>query len=181
MPTYGPNSPSSGANIAGANTDWSNPGNVVSSNNSYATCGTLASGDGTDWLSATSFGFSIPGSDTIVGIEVSIEASRSTGNVRLNNVAVTKNGSSPLGSISPFQNLSGTDTTYTYGGAADLWGQSWTPSDINASTFGAMAICAGASPSGGAPRIDHITITVYTTSGGGAPTKMHQYRLRRAG
>lgn len=181
MPTYGPNSVASGANIAGSNTDWTNPGNVVSSNNSYASCGTLSPGSPTDYLAATNPGFSIPGTDTIDGIEVNVEASRSSGTANITAIALTKNGSSALGNKTPAQALTGTDVVYTFGGPADLWGQSWTPAEINASTFGAMVVCLGTPPSGGAPRIDHITITVYTTAGGGTPTKIYQHRLRRAG
>lgn len=163
MPTYGPNSPASGANIAGANTDWSNPGNVVSSNNTRATAA-LSNGSHSDYLAATNYSFSIPGSDTIVGIEVSIEANR-TGDVNISGVAVTKDGSSLIGSTNPNQALSGTDTAYTYGGASDLWGDTWTPAEINASTFGALVRCLGRPFAGGTAQIDHITITVYTTAG----------------
>jgi hypothetical protein len=53
-----------------------------------------------------------------------------------------------------------TDTYATYGADDDLWGETWTVSDINSSGFG-VAISARGLASGGTASIDHIRITVY--------------------
>ena len=55
--------------------DWSNPGNAVSSNNTYATFTGPNTGHSTDWLKATGFNFSdnLPNSAIITGVEFFIE------------------------------------------------------------------------------------------------------------
>ncbi len=54
-----------------------------------------------------------------------------------------------------------TDTYTTYGGAADLWGTSWTEAEVNASNFGAVF---SASVQNGTARVDHIRISIYSFS-----------------
>ncbi len=52
------------------------------------------------------------------------------------------------------------DATVTYGGSSDLWGETWTPADINAAGFGAaIAVTDGLDTAG----VDHITAKVYFT------------------
>ena len=53
------------------------------------------------------------------------------------------------------------DTYETYGGATDLWGTTWTPADINDPNFG---VVLSAIVQGNSLQVDHISITVYTTS-----------------
>lgn len=54
-----------------------------------------------------------------------------------------------------------TDTYTTYGGAADLWGTTWSEAEINASNFGAVF---SASVQNGIARVDHLRITIYSFS-----------------
>ena len=57
------------------------------------------------------------------------------------------------------------DALDSFGGAADLWGASWTPADINSATFGVQL----SATSGGAigASVDYVQITVsYTDSSG---------------
>lgn len=54
-----------------------------------------------------------------------------------------------------------TDTYITYGGIGDLWGLTWTPTDINNSNFGAGI---SAALENATLRVDHMRITVYTMS-----------------
>ena len=51
-----------------------------------------------------------------------------------------------------------TDGSITYGGATDLWGTTWTPTDINAATFGAFL---QASWSAGQPFVNFMRMTVF--------------------
>ena len=76
----GPSSPTSTGNDASIGTvSWSNTGNAVSSNNSYATVANATS----NYLTLTNFGFAIPGGATIDGIEVSIEKSRTDNKIAI--------------------------------------------------------------------------------------------------
>ncbi|MBI4614481.1 MAG: tail fiber domain-containing protein [Planctomycetes bacterium] len=69
--TQGPASPGTLANDASIGTiPWTGPGNAASSDNTYAT----AAGAGTtQYLKATNFGFSVPGTATIDGILLEVE------------------------------------------------------------------------------------------------------------
>lgn len=170
----GPNSPGTSASVSftGSDFDFNNPANCLISDNNRATATPtvfLLSGQ-TEYLQATNFGFSIPTAATICGIEVNIE--RSATNLLLNftsvtdnNVRIIKNGTrtgTNLANTSdpwPADN----DATATYGNNNELWGTSWSPTDINSSNFG-IAVSAqitgivGLLPSA---RINHISMTVY--------------------
>ncbi len=78
--TAGPTSPGTGADDAAIGTrTWSNPGNITSSNNTYATATSSGGGNSTThYLKATNFGFSIPSGATIDGITVGIERKGTT-------------------------------------------------------------------------------------------------------
>lgn len=163
--TEGPLSASTSANVSlsGSSATWSNPGNALSSDNSYASSSLSTNGDFTDYLQLTNFGFSIGASNTIVGIEVEIE--KFGDKIKDNQVRIVKGGSIGTTDQSDNANWSNTDTdSYTlYGASNDLWGETWTPSDINASDFGVAisAIRVGGGGGAAVPNIDHIRITVY--------------------
>jgi len=71
----GPNNPSGTATETGGGTvDWTNPGNITSSDDNRATA-VLGKGDTSYYLKGTDFGFSIPSDATIQGIKVEIEKS----------------------------------------------------------------------------------------------------------
>ena len=95
MSSQGPNSPSSVTDNSNIGTEtWSNPGNAVSSNNSYATVsltGSVTPGSQSHYLFATQFGFSIP-SGTINGIVVEVEKKSGGSNSKDLSVYLIKNG-----------------------------------------------------------------------------------------
>ncbi len=67
----GPNNPASGTNNTTTGTiAWTTPGNILSSNNTYAT---VAATGNTNYLFAKSFGFAISGPANIDGIQLEIE------------------------------------------------------------------------------------------------------------
>ena len=71
--TFGPNSPTSGTNTTSIGSfTWTSPGNVVSSNNAQAS---VTSKGVTNYLSGTNFGFTIPVTTSINGIQLDIEKS----------------------------------------------------------------------------------------------------------
>ena len=161
------------SNYPGSNFSFSDPGNISSSDNSRATAAGLVSlfVGNTDYLEATNFGFAIPTSAIICGIQVDIEKSATgIGNILAlesyvtdNYVQLIKNGSITATDKATATHWNGTDNYYSYGGSSDLWGNTWLPADINAADFG---IAFAASINGLASlipsvRIDHIRITVY--------------------
>lgn len=149
---------------------WSNPGNVVSSNDVYASCFANSWTNTTEYLKATNFGFAIPDGATIIGILVEIEKRKSgSDNGQDHSVVIVKSNGS-YGSTD--KKITGshwptTDTYFSYGGSTDTWGEVWTAADINSANFGVAISADGvADASAGITfYIDHIRITVfYTTS-----------------
>jgi len=170
VPSAATGSPTSGANVTGVGTlVWTNPGNVVSDNNSYATAG-AATGQ-TNYLEATGYGFAIPTDATISGITVVIRRLGTTGggnDVRDAVVSLIKAGTvTGDNKADTGTDWTTTETPITYGNDGDLWGTSWTPAQINASNFG---VALSASLNGKQASVDFIQVTVsYSTP---APTTL---------
>lgn len=184
MATQGPLSPGTLAEDSSYGfRSWGSFANAGASDDAYASS-TIFDGFPSLYLKATNFGFSIPTDATIDGIEVHIERhANSTSNISDDRVRIVKGGvigSTDKASASAWPN---SDQTANYGGASDLWGESWTPANINASDFGAVLAARYNSPSGSDDaKVDHISITVHYTpvAGGQAPRSLHQFRQRRA-
>lgn len=169
MTTTGPNSPGTLADdnsIGGMLTSWQSPSNAGASDNSYSTS-TGVSG-GSHYLKGTNFGFSIPTGDVIDGITVEVERygdpGLMSGKVKDNAIRIVKaDGTIGTTDKSSGSDWAGTDpgTYVTYGGAADLWGETWTPANINDVDFGCAISCQqGSSGSGGNGKVDHVRITI---------------------
>ena len=162
--TVGPNS--AGAGATGLINGWTNPGNVTTSNNGYATFSTILTAT-TDNLTATGFGFSIPANTIITGVTVEIERKASTNSgteyVRDNAVYLVNAGAdlSATNKAATGTNWPTSDAYATYGGSTDLWGATLTRTIINSSTFG-VRLKATVTRTGGTETasVDHIRITV---------------------
>ena len=173
MASQGPNSAGAGANQTGVGTvAWSDPGNVVASDNTRSFSGLLA-GAQSNYLLASGFGFSIPDGSTIDGVVVEIEKSASYTGVVDNRVRIVKGGvvgATDKAAVGIWDTLSASEAYTTYGGASDKWGETWTAADINASDFGVAISARNNHPK--FPRtayVDHVRITVYYTEGASPP------------
>lgn len=162
----GPNFAGTGADDSsnGGNISWTNLSNITATDGSYAAATFNVSGDITHYLKATNFGFSIPAGSTINGITATVNEMTNATNVdteiKLIKAGVIQSTNRSTGATWP----AGSFVDRTYGGASDLWGTTWTPSDINSSNFG-FALSSTTSTTGQA-RVDSIKITInYTTSG----------------
>jgi len=159
--SQGPNSAGTGGNDAAVGTvAWSTTSNITNSDNSYATC-SLSSGQTSNYLTATNFSFSIPGSATISDISVAMERSHSSAVVSIvdSSVRIIKGGT--IGSYDASSGFTWNNSDAYQSYTPGLWSESWTASDINSSTFGAAF---SATYSGGLGsttlRGDHVRITV---------------------
>jgi len=151
---------------------WTNPARAVSSNNSYATR-SLNDLNVSDYLQCTNYGFAIPAGATINGITVKVERKASNTGIQDAAMRLVKN----VAGVATIQATNrSTTTAYTtvdviepHGGAADLWGDTWTIADINTTNFGAAFAAKKPGTAGGARTVsvDHISITVTYTP---APT-----------
>jgi len=173
MPDTGFRSPGTAANAdRSGGVAWSNPGNIVSSNNvrAIADLDEVAS----DWLRATNFGFTIPSDATIDGIEIAVERHHEGGgNPIQDQQCFLRKSTGQVGSdwAATATNWPTSDGTATYGGATSLFGTTWTPAEINNSAFG-LDLSARKNPTSGVARearVDHIQIKVYYTEAAGEP------------
>ena len=121
----------------------------------------------TNYLKATNFGFEIPTGATINGILVEIERSERSGfgSVYDSEVKIVKADGS-IGTTNKADTATawtGTDSYFEYGASDDLWGETWSVTDINDSDFGAVLaanVFSGLFVNAG---VNHIRITVYYT------------------
>lgn len=169
----GPNAGSTATvvTIAGSDVTWLNPTNAFASDNNWSVTSDnlFGAGEYTDYLQVTGFGFAVPSSATITGIEVLVEKNvQTSGSSRIRDyrVRLVKNGAIGTTDRSDLVTnwASNVDVTKTYGSSTDLWGESWTYSDINNANFGVALAAERFSISGAAnqfPRIDLVTIIVY--------------------
>jgi hypothetical protein len=171
-----------GATSGGAGTSWSSASNIISDNNLHATAA-MVGNTSSEGLLATQFGFAIPSGATIDGFEVHIRRFANSGSLCDDlSVRLMKDGSTAIGNdyADTVNKWPTSETEKTYGGATDLWGSSWTPAEVNASTFGVRL--AVDSDNTVTASVDSVEVTVYYTEAGGggqAPRSMQQYRMRR--
>ena len=151
------------------NTDaWVSPTSVFADDgtNASITAASYDSPDISQILVVSDFGFAIPGTATIDGIVVTIERNNAAGAASDNRVQLAKG--------TAFANLVGTNKADTatdwpasmgianYGGTTDLWGTTWTPTEINASTF-AVFLSVQADAANTDIAVDYIQVTVHYT------------------
>lgn len=125
---------------------------------------TTSGGSQAHYLKASNFGFALPSTATVSGVQVDVEKKAGTASNVTDTVVKLVKGGTVSGSDKSSASAWGTSDAYTsYGGASDLWGVALAYSDINASTFGFVISCSAASVPETA-YIDHIRITVYYTN-----------------
>lgn len=166
--TTGPATFGSAAANSGAGVSWANTGNVFSSNNAYTSITFTGSSANVasnyNYLDITGFGFSIPSNATILGVTASIERSRTggtTGEARFNTIQLIKGGTRGGTNLANATNFPTADASVTFGGAANLWGNTLAYSDINASNFGISIRCVGSTAgTNRVARLDGVTLRI---------------------
>lgn len=166
--SQGPNNTGTAVDDATVGTKaWSNPSNVTIGDNVYSTA-TVNFPQVTHYLKATNYSFTgIQDDITITGITVVIErqAQCAVGCVADSEIKIVKGGviGSENKSTGATWPNSGVDVNDSFGGASDLWSETWTPADIMASDFGMVISAIGNGGVGAIAKIDAIRITVNGT------------------
>jgi len=153
-------------NTSAGEAAWTNPASAASSDNSYATL-TSTIPAASQYLLAKKLGFAIPVGATIIGIMASVErkASKESGSFHVSDLEarIVKGGLIGTTNRAAAGWWPTSDTVRIYGAADDLWGETLTPSDVNAEGFGfalrAEVIAAGSVTAS----VDAIKVTVYYT------------------
>lgn len=164
-----------GANGTGA---WTAPTNIQGAPDSVFTTIALVVpahviGTTSGTLNATNYGFTIPATNSILGIQVVITGffthtgtSTIPGSVLVNLFSGGNIIGSQRGIVLP-----GASANVTLGGSSDLWGTTLTPSAVNSVTFGLSISCEGDNNSAGADtftfQLDAAQITVFQLGGPG--------------
>ena len=161
--------------------DWNNPSNMTADDATYSRLATkIKNGQDTYTINATMSGseFTIPVDATINGITVTIEFQEiQTGPMGDSVIFIIKGGTASgtdhKDETDDWPTSSGGLITKTWGSTSDLWGLSWTASDINASNFGVSIKGVEVDGVFAQPEIDYIQISVdyqldfgYPTAGG---------------
>jgi len=185
--SQGPLAPTTCADDAAVGTSaWGTPGNATADDASYASI--LAKNVTTHYLKATDFGFSIPSGATIDGIVVEWKRkafSQTATIITDSSLKLVKGGVIGGTNKSSAATWTTAENWISFGGASDLWGETWSDTDINDSTFGTVLSAAIANGFGtNQAAVNACRITVYYTAGGGGgtviPVFMNQYRQRWA-
>lgn len=138
---------------------WTNPTNISVADGTYATTSPTAS-QTSETLVAESFGFSVPAGSSIAGVELAAKRLCSAGRITDSTVQIFKGISSGANKASGTA-WSTSLTIATYGSSSDLWGLTFTPTDVNASNFGLSFAVSASSLGGDTASVDYISLTVY--------------------
>lgn len=183
MASQGPKSPgtvASSATGAPGTIAWDTPANAAAADVAV-TFASLSTGTDvfSEYLKATNFGFSIPADATVNGVVVEVMKNggayvfdAGTGARLVKGGTVS--GNDKADTATGWDTFAGSSYA-SYGGAADLWGLTLTPADVNASTFGFVLAAEYGGVGGANAEVDHIRVTVYYTPAGGsvAPLAVH--------
>jgi len=155
---------------SGAGQAFTVPNNANTSDNLYATSGSISSSDAyTQYLNGTGFGFNIPTAATIKGIMLMVERKASSilsGRVTRDwAVTLMKDGIGVGQNLKTATDYTDSDVSVIYGNSTWMWQTSWTPAEINNPMFGAnFSAYASADTKTRTVTVDHINITVYYTT-----------------
>jgi hypothetical protein len=155
----GPNGPGAVFNdVTFGTVAWTTPANAQTSDDMYAQ---VAPGSGfSNYLEATNFNMLVPAAAIIEGIEVKIERRSGVGSIVDARVRIVKGGVVGTADRSDPNPWPTVDTVVTYGGPSDLWGDTWTPTDVNATGFG---VALSVTDTVDVAAVDAFTIIVHYT------------------
>lgn len=169
--TFITSTPSTAASDATVGTNaWLNPENITTTDD----LGSTTDLNGISrYLRASNYGFTFPSDVTILGIELVII--RKVTNIIAGDIEYDINYDQYV-RITKADGTIGTQnkalsssniwpTSYanaTYGGPTDLWGETWTPAQINDTDFGAV-VSVFSDAGVGFGNVDSMTLTVYCT------------------
>ncbi len=151
------------AQVNSTGVSWTNIGNAFVVDGAYAT--TTGSGSiVSNYLDLTGASFAVPQHATITGIEVFVTRHYSGSETSIGATIQLMNvGSAVCTAESDNTAWLTSDDTINTGGSSDLWGCTWTPADVNNSSFGVQYWVNGTGWSSTTAYIDAITVTVFYT------------------
>jgi len=140
---------------------WTSPTNVTADDGSEASV-IVGFGAVSHYIKGTNFSFSIPATATITGIEARFDRRASAEDVlETESVKIVKGGTITGSDLTDDINWGTLSFPLSYGGEGELWGTTWTPTDINASNFGTVVSVTGLDLLPATAYVDYIDIEVF--------------------
>ena len=165
-----------GANVArtGSAKSWNFPGQWTANDGLFAETGSMfGPSDYSDYLKGTNLGLSVPSGDTIDGIQVQVETNGRSGGTHIFDIIQLVDdlgnivGTNQAGSRT-WSDTGTVDTFPSSGDTTNLWGASWTPTQVNDVDFGVVVSAKQtANPGTSGLRTDYAAIKVFHSAGGG--------------
>ncbi len=157
-----------GGGLIGNSPNFNNPtagsGAWVNAANAYDQIdGTYATTDAANSADFTGHSHSVPGTNTITGIAVKLEISGTTAAGSIG-ISLSWDGGTSWTSAQNTPTLTTTDAVVTLGGPSDLWGRTWTASELSNANF---AVRLTGAPSSNTIQVDAIQVRVYNQATGG--------------
>ena len=142
---------------------WTDINNIKAddSTNAYAS---ITTGAITNYAKATNFGFTFDpyANIQILGIQVEIKKSASApASIKDSSVKIVKSdGTIGVTNRANVNSWSDSVETVVYGGATDLWGETWATSNVSSANFGVVIAATNEDGSSRIAYIDHIKLTI---------------------
>jgi hypothetical protein len=139
------------------NNSVTSPENAYTSNDARAIFNSS-----TDRVDYYNFGMSVPPGSTVNGIEVGVEANRSSFGSNSFDISLSWDAGTTFTTTKTTGSYSSsTDTTRTAGGPADAWSRTWLTSELSDANFRVRVDEASSSPD---LNLDYLTVRVYYTA-----------------
>jgi hypothetical protein len=170
MSQQGPNNPTAAQSETGPGTAWTNAAGVEGSTTN-AVANIPGTGDSSNTLYGSSFGFTIPGGSTIVGIKMGFTRKclnnfiQDTGVFVSNNTDGTSSNEANTG-----VNWTTTSTQSNYGGNTNLIGNTWSVAGVNSSSMG-LQLSVEAVGGADEAEVMNMYMTIFYTAATGGPMK----------
>jgi hypothetical protein len=163
--SIGPNNPGTAVNNTDVGTvPWIDPGNITSLGAPYASVSfSNQINQISNYLMATNYGFDIPAEATITGITVVINRYANNTPSLIADQAIylvvndSYTGDNKADTINSWPSSLG---SAVYGSSLDLWGATWTPDQINDSSFGVALSISKDSNGNRSAMVDSVQISV---------------------
>lgn len=144
---------------------WASVNQAQNSENKYAEV-SLDPAAMSQFLTATEFGFDIPDDATVTGVELLLERKRTalsgSGTINDHTIRLLKDGALSGTNKAADLDWPSAELTLSYGGESDAWGLTFSPADIDKSTFGvAVRVKNVATKAEMMAQVDSILLRVY--------------------
>jgi hypothetical protein len=140
--------------------NWFNIGAVDASGGDFANSNLVPGVLTTEFGGGDAFDLSLPLSVTITGIQVEFRRRSAAANLVTDAAVVIRKNASTVSQPKTGNGYWPMTYAYaSYGGPGDLWGMTWTPSELNSPSFAALIQATASAPT--TVYLDHVRVTIY--------------------